>query len=441
MLKLPGRIAEHEGAPYIYNYPPTRMYQPLGSFSAERIKLTPVINLYVHIPFCEQKCTFCGYLTVIDTSGEVRKRYVDAVCHEVRLYASYLQNHEIASINFGGGTPSLLTSEEVEQILATIKELNPRVFETAIEMSIEATPETVEWEKFSAYRKIGINRVSIGIQTFDDSEIRQVKRHNLPNISVQALTLLKAIGFENICVDLMYGLPLQTGESFCRSVESVLAHRPTTVELYNTVAIPGTAFAKRDAAMPNEEKILCYEYARKQFLSSGYRQDCHLRFALQGGGYNQQANVYALQSLLGFGVGARSYTEKLHYRTVYDTKNSRVALRTYMERVSRGEIPVEEGFSLSASELERRYLVHQLERFDGNDFYHRFGRQVNEVFSNELTFLLAEGIMHQKDLSFFLAPEFFCYRDVIAQEFFSPEVRRKEKDYYPEILHAIRLPK
>lgn len=435
------RVARQEIVPYVYNYPPTRTYQMLSSFSMTDLALTPRINVYIHIPFCEQKCTFCGYLTVIDLSKKSYAPYVDAVCQELRLCAAQLAKHDIATINFGGGTPSLLAPEELGKILATIRSINPRAFETATEVSIEATPETINREKFLAYRKLGLNRVSVGIQTLDDAEIRRVKRHNLADVSVQALSILAEIGFKNICVDLMYGLPGQTFESFQASVESVLAYHPTTVELYGTVIIPGTALAQRGNAQTDSEKLRCYDYARQRFIESGYRQDCHLRFALPGGGYDQQANVFALESLLGFGVGARSYTENLHYRNVYDTGHSRDALRRYIDRVSHGLFPVEQGVVLSTSELERRYVVHQLEHLDENDFHRRFGRTLEEAFPQEVALLTAERILRKENSIFSLVPDFFRYRDLIAREFFSPAVRGTESTYYTEPLHTIRLSK
>lgn len=438
MATLRERFIKGAIAPYVYNYPPTRLYRPLAVPAIDDLAVTRRLNLYIHIPFCEQKCTFCGYLTVIDTSADLRSRYVEALCQELRAYAPLLARCEIASINFGGGTPSLLGGDELGKILATVKEAKGSAPAPANEVSIEATPETVTRDKFSAYRAHGINRVSIGIQTLNDSEIRSVKRHNRAPISLSALAMLRAIGFPNVCVDLMYGLPGQDSASFAASVDAVIAERPETVELYGTVVIPGTALAKTITPFSELEKIRSYETARDRFLAAGYAQECHLRFALPGrGGYCQQENVYALETLIGVGVGARSYTERLHYRNVHDTAHSRDALRRYLDLTARGILPVERGVSMTDDELMHRYAVHRLERFDEADFYRRFGISARETFPIIKRFL-EEEILRDSGGVLILDPSLLAHRDRIAREFFSPAALSGEETYYADGLVELR---
>lgn len=421
--------------PYIYNYPPTRLYAPQSAPQLADLICTPRVHLYIHIPFCEQRCTFCGYLTVIDAEQRLRKRYIEAVCTELWLYAPILEKHTIGSVNFGGGTPSLLTADEIAQILLVLRRINPRLMLTATEISIEATPETITLEKCQTYRTIGIERVSIGVQTFDDSEIATVKRGNTGSTSHLAIDMLKRAGFRNVCADLMYGLPGQTRASWQRSVETLIALRPATVELYSTVLIPGTALARQGVSFSDKEKRCWYDLAREKFLAAGYLQDCHIRFVLPGqGGYEQQAGVYALESLIGVGVGARSYTDRFQYRNLYDTRRSRHALMRYVACLENGNLPIESGIYLDEEERMRRYLIHQFEALSSANFIHRFDQSVEEIFPEEVATLLDAGCWKKVEGGYACNPEFLRYRDTFARNFFSPQALRRERDHASELV-------
>ena len=417
---------------YVYTYPPTRAFRPTDEFSLWEAVFTDPINLYIHIPFCNQKCTFCGYLTYIDRKQELFDRYVDCIIAEMRMYAQTLRYRTIESVNFGGGTPSLLSIAHFERIMTALLEINPRLMETAKEISIEATPESIYEHKIHALKKMGFNRVSIGIQSFDDTEIAQSGRHNSEATTRTALDALMGIEMPNVCCDLMYGLRGQTVDTWYDSLRNLLHYRPQTIELYATVTIPGTPLARTTSdVMSPADKYYCYEYAREALLSAGYVHDCHLRFVLPGTGfYQQQKNVFAGQSLIGLGVGARTYACNMHYRNEYDARDSARALMRYMEAIETDRLAVTSKVILRREEVLRRDVIYGIELLDEAGFLAKHQIDVNDVFGEELAELAALELIERRDSVITMTPRGLKYRDLIANRFFSPEVAADEEDYW-----------
>lgn len=424
MSALAEQVAAGALAPYVYSYPPTRAYRPVTGFTLDRPTFTDEVNLYVHVPFCHQRCTFCGYLTAIATSPAQYDAYVDALVAEIRSYADILRHRCVRSVNFGGGTPSLLTAEQFGRVMAALAEANPDLLDTSDEISIEATPESVASQRIAEMRAFGLNRVSIGVQSFEASEIALARRHNAPDVSARTVERLREAGIPNVCCDLMHGISGQSSESWKRSVERTLALRPETVELYSTVVIPGTALARHGAcAMGNVERLACYAYARDALLAAGYAQDCHLRFVIPGrGAYHQQRNVFAGQSLIGFGVGARSYAEDVHYRNAYDVRHARQAITRYVEAMRTGASAVETAAFVPPHEQMRRHVIYGIERLDLAAFQRKFGVPFADAFPSEHRDLLQLGLAEEREHTFTMTGKGFAFRDVIANAFFSPSV-------------------
>lgn len=417
--------------PYVYSYPTTRAYQPLSGFVLSNATFAPKVNLYIHIPFCSQKCSFCGYLTTVDAKASSRDEYVKALIREIKRF-SYYRPLEISSLNFGGGTPMLLSEEQVAAILAQLQETFPSLGETATEISMEATPESVTDAKIANLKQLGFNRISIGVQTFDESEIRLSKRHNLSAATKRAIEIIRGNGIANLCCDLMYGLQGQTLSSWRGTVQAMLEHRPETIELYRTVVIPDSGlFRIKDAAiMSPEEKYLAYEYARAELLAAGYVQDSHLRFVLPGQGfYRQQANVFKGESLIGFGVGARTYGENAHYRNSYG-QNGRQAISRYIEAQSKSESAIETAVYLSGEEKLRRHIIYNLESLDRKRIQELFSYDIyreHETLWNELHKL---GLVRIQEATITLTDKAAYFRDTIASYFFSKRNHELESAYY-----------
>ena len=368
------RVQEFEFHPEVYLYPTPRMYDPLTNFTLEDAIFTEDVNVYVHIPFCKQICSFCGYLKTID-SQNLRAEYVDAVVKEIKLYQNILDGRKVRTLHFGGGTPSLLTPKELEKIITSLLEVNPAVLKTSEEVSIEATPESVEESKFKQFKDFGINRVSLGVQSFNNSEIVLSKRKNLSEISIKAIESLRKIGIPNVVIDLMIGIEGQTIQSFEDSVKEAIEIRPETVELYALGLMPQTGLGKRlpTTLMGNEEIYHCYDIGRSLFLGAGYTQDCHNRYAIPGrGSFLQEDYVFQGMSLMGFGAGVRSYATNVHYRNTYESSNGRRAILEYIKNSNSGKHSVESGIFLDSEERMRQYIIGNFEKMDKDYFQQRF---------------------------------------------------------------------
>ncbi len=430
MKTLAERIKDFEFPSFVYSYPPPRTYTALHDFSLDNVVFTPEVNIYIHIPFCEQKCTFCPYLTVIGRSEDFQDAYVDSIVKEIELYHDVLLDKTIRTVNFGGGTPSLLTPAQLEKILGTLAEVNPNLLTTTQEISIETTPETVDYEKFAAFRKLGLNRASMGVQALNNEEIRLSKRHNWADVSIRALEILKKAGIPNICCDLMYGIEGQTINSWEKSVVGLLEYRPETIELFALVVRSMTPLGiKQSKLMGNQEKYACFALAQAILQDSGYSYDAHT-FNIPGkGGYRQQANAFDEQSVIGFGVGARTYGLSAYYRNTYNTRFSKQATAEYMKNIASGRFSVDTGIIMDQEEHMRRYVIYHLENLDKKDFRRKFGINFDQKFGQTVSEIVDLDLADQDGDAFKLTGQGIKFRDLISHELFSEHAKQVEKVY------------
>lgn len=434
------KVSNHESAPYVYLYPTPRMFKPIEQISFLNPKFTEDLNVYIHIPFCRQKCTWCGYLTVIEKKSEydLQDEYVNCIVKEICMNRDILGKGIIRTINFGGGTPSLLTVSQFAKIMLALLSVNPKALR-ASEISIEATPESIESGKIAAFKELGLNRVSVGVESFVDAEISVSHRHNSSIQSKQALRTLRKIKISNVCVDLMYGLPGQTFLSWIESVGNLLRLRPHTIELYALSEVKDTSFAETQASMvmTKEERLACYYFAREVFLNAGYKHDCHMRFVLPNSdGYLQQKNVFKGQSLIGFGVGARSYAQNLHYRNAYHPVKHRDALNRYMKSVQDGFLPITRVSEISPEEQIRQYVIYNLEHLNKGEFLQKFGVKFEDKFAEQYKEMIALGLAEDNGFAINSTLKGYAFRDVVAQSFFSKEAKFREGVYRANLIAA-----
>lgn len=431
---LTEQVQNFEFHPEVYVYPTPRTYQPVTGFSLDQGDFTSEINVYVHIPFCKQICSYCGYLKIVDSKRNLRKQYVDALVKEIEMYSDVLRERKVKTLHFGGGTPSLLTASELGTIIDTLLGINPEILNTADEVSIEATPESVNREKFSAYKKLGINRVSMGLQTLVDDEIKLCRRSNFSEISVNAINVLRDVGISNLVLDLMIGIEGQTVESFEESVKALLDYLPETVELYALGLMPNTSLEKKKPyLMTNEEIYQSYDIGRKLFLEAGYQQDCHNRYVIPGkGSFFQEDYLFTGMSLIGFGAGSRTYAEDVHYRNNYDAENHRKAIVEYIDYVNLGVLPVKSAVFLDPEERIRQYAIYNIESLDKKEFRRKFGISFAEKFSELYSELIELNLVNEDWRRIWLTTEGLNYRDLICKQFFSDEVRKIEERYRPK---------
>ncbi|MBU0667012.1 MAG: coproporphyrinogen-III oxidase family protein [Nanoarchaeota archaeon] len=430
-IKLAEKVNRFEFHPEVYVYPTPRVYKKVDDFSLKKAKFSRELNLYIHIPFCKQICSYCGYLKIVDQGELLRKKYVDFLLKEIDMYRDVLKNRIIKTLHFGGGTPSLLSSSELGRIISALLNINPAILNTADEISIEATPSSVEYEKFREFMRLGINRVSLGLQTFDNSEVKLCGRNNFSDVSINAIKTLRKLKVPNLVLDLMIGIEGQTVESFERSVKAVLELKPETVELYALGLMPNTHLQARKKNLMSAPNIYrCYDLGRKLFLDAGYIQDCHNRYVIpEKGSFLQEDYVFSGMSLIGFGAGARTYAENVHYRNSCNSQNCKKAITEYFDSLSLGILPVKSCFFLNQEEKLRQYVIYNIESFDKKDFQRRFDICFEDIFLGFHDVLYNLGLAEEKSGVVCLTSRGLDFRDLIANQFFSNKVLLAEKEY------------
>ena len=212
------------------------------------------LSLYIHIPFCKSKCAYCDFASFPGREA-MWEAYFAALCGEIRAAGD--DTHRVETVFFGGGTPSLVPETYIAGALAAAREAFP--FAPGAEVSLEANPGTLTMEKLRAYREMGVNRLSIGVQSFDARLLKDIGRIHTPGEAVEAVRMAKAAGFANISIDLMYGLPGQTMGAWEATLETALSLPLAHISAYALIVEEGTPMAAREDELPGEEMVLAMQ--------------------------------------------------------------------------------------------------------------------------------------------------------------------------------------
>ena len=261
------------------------------------------LELYVHIPFCVRKCQYCDFLS--DPSDEETKdRYIEALLKEIRA-AEHTEDYEIVSVFIGGGTPSALKAEAIASIMRTLQE--KFFFCEDAEVTIEANPRPVDLEKLTIYRNVGINRLSLGLQSTDAEELKLLGRIHSYEEFLKSYEWAREAGFSNINIDLMFAIPGQTGEAWRQHLYQVAELNPEHISAYSLIIEEGTPFAEQNLDLPDEDtEYQMYEDTAEILERYGYRQYEISNYAKQGYMCRHNAGYWQRLEYLGFGLGASS---------------------------------------------------------------------------------------------------------------------------------------
>ena len=285
-------------------------------------------GVYVHIPFCKSRCSYCDFATDVYRSSKAVDRYVAAISREVEGFSpsnpkSKTQNRKsIDTIYFGGGTPSLLSPEQVDRILASIKKIF--VISDDVEITMEMNPATVTPETLSEYRSLGVNRASFGVQTFDERELKLLARGHDAADARNTFELLRSAGFSNISFDLIAGLPDQTLDGWRRNLDEAISMQPEHLSLYLLEIHEGTPLAEqvRSGRRPAPDESLAadmYELMIDELARAGYVQYEISNFARPGYESRHNSKYWRLEPVYGFGVSAHSFDGHDRYANERDT--------------------------------------------------------------------------------------------------------------------------
>ena len=344
------------------------------------------LQIYVHIPFCVQKCLYCDFLSFA-AEERVQEDYVNALLEEIRHYGEKMTDYDVTTIYIGGGTPSYVNHVWIETVLAEIYEnfsIKPNV-----EISIECNPGTLSSWKLGAYKSAGINRLSIGLQSANNEELKLLGRIHTYEDFLKSYEMARAAGFDNINVDLMSGLPKQNVTKFLETLYQIIKLRPEHISAYSLIIEKGTPFydsykfdlVKQQAGMktdflPSEdEEYRIYKATQEVLKQNGYVQYETSNYAQKGYECRHNIGYWTRENYLGVGLGAASLIENVRYT---NTSN----IDTYMQ----GEwVAVEEPITRKAQMEEFMFLgLRMNEGVSREDFENNFNISIEAIYREPL---------------------------------------------------------
>lgn len=367
------------------------------------------ISLYFHIPFCSRKCDYCHFFVLPDNPTN-HSRLITGLKGEWKWRLEKIKNQLISSIYFGGGTPSLLYPDELYEILSWIP------YESTAEVTLEANPEHLTYEKLKVFRECGINRLSIGAQSFDDQLLTHLSRTHNSRQTIEALELSSKAGFENISIDLMYDLPNQTLSHWDKTLKTAMELPITHLSLYNLTIEPETVFFKKQAklkpTLPDPEASLAmYRLARERLPLAGLEPYEISAFAKEGYYSRHNSGYWTARPFLGFGPSAYSFWDNVRFRNV-------AHLEKYLKAIQFGTDPADLYDTLPDEARLRELLAVELRLKQGvhiPTFVKRHGK-VEAGLDTAVASLIKRGWLELKADTLALTEQGILFYDSVATE-------------------------
>jgi len=347
------------------------------------------------------------------------------------MYKKLIIGKQINSIYFGGGTPSIMEVFHFERIFNFFRNELRIDINIVPEVSLEVSPDTVILDKFKELKKLGINRINLGFQSFIDKELSLIGRKYKKKTLFESIKEIKTVGFRNVCIDLIYGLPSQDYNKWKYSIENVIALSPETICTYPLTLRPKTGFEKIGyKKISNKEQFKKYDCTEQKLQNAGYSQETHIRYIKnKDGGYKQKANHWAGQNVLGVGAGARSYLWYCDVRNGYHSNNRNKVYDKYKNNIEEKKPPIIDGYIMKEDERIRKICLLNIIKLERDWFKKLFTEDILYFFSEEIEFLELNGLINNKPNLIELTSKGIKFRDNIVQLFFSRKARELVKTH------------
>lgn len=423
------------------------------------------LGLYIHIPFCAKKCAYCDFLSFASDDA-TKERYVNALCEEIKANKENAEEYTVETVYFGGGTPSVLSVEQIAKIFTAITESfevrgfvpeksekkkklrfgkrkseGPVEAETPearldrvrkgelAEVTIEVNPGTADSEKFAALYELGFNRLSMGLQSAITEELKCLGRIHTKEQFADCVKVAREAGFRNISGDLMSGLPNQTEETLTESIRFLLAQQPEHISVYSLQIEDGTEFAKRygedgpeKAKLPDEDADrVMYELTGKLLAEAGYERYEISNYAKPGFESRHNSSYWVGTEYLGVGLGASSLMSNARFHNTTDMEEyiggaaDPFSLREDMERLVQKEL-MEEFMFLG---------LRMCRGIEKAEFKRRFKCDIETVYGDVMKRLVFQGVLGEAEGRVFLTPRGIDVSNVVLAEFLLDEFVRR----------------
>lgn len=314
------------------------------------------LSIYIHIPFCKSKCYYCDFLSFAGQE-ERMEAYVGALIAEIRSHGRNSKDKIVVSVFIGGGTPSILPEAYIEKIMGEVNE-NFEVDEKA-EITIECNPGSLTREKVETYKKSGINRVSMGLQSANEEELRELGRIHSFEAFKRNFIMLKEMGIRNINVDLMFGLSKQTSEDWNRTLDQVIGLGPEHISAYGLLIEEGTPFFHKELDLPNEEdERAMYWQAHQKLVEKGYEHYEISNYGKKGFECQHNKVYWELGDYIGIGIGAASYFDGMRIENI-------INLEEYILAQGRFELVIGSRHTSSIQEKKEEFIFLGLRLMNG----------------------------------------------------------------------------
>lgn len=369
------------------------------------------LGLYIHIPFCAAKCRYCDFNSHIQKDGEA-ERYVKAICSEIKNYGEKTKEKVVDTIFFGGGTPTVLPPDKLVHILDEVKSYFS-VTEDC-EITTECNPGTIDLNGLMLLRENGFNRLSFGMQSADDKELKMLGRIHSFEECKDAVKNAKSAGFDNISVDLMFGLPNQTEDSFKQSLQAAIDLKTQHISAYALKIEEGTDFYLSGISVADDDLSRnMYDTAVEVLKNYGFCRYEISNFAIPGYESRHNLKYWRCNDYIGMGAGAYSCFNGQRYSNPYSTEE-------YIFLALSNTLPKEGLSDLSEFDKMSEFVYLGLRLKSGiceDEFLNRFNRKITNVFSDELEKNYRRGTLLNKDGRIFIPDEYMYVSSAIMSDF------------------------
>ena len=370
------------------------------------------IGLYVHIPWCIQKCPYCDFNSHTLKGTTPEQQYIDTLLNDLQKEIKQLTlPRVISSIFIGGGTPSLFSAKALNKLLNGIMDLIP--LQDNVEITLEANPGTVESQKFSDYRKIGINRLSIGIQSFNNKQLTNLGRIHTAQEALIAVDIAQQAGFENINLDLMFGLPEQTVEEMLFDIQTAINLNPSHISFYQLTIEPNTFFYQYPPKLPKDDLIfLGQKQCQKLLANNGYTQYEISAYAKNKTHCQHNLNYWTFGDYLGIGAGAHGKISDLSSKTIIRTVKPKNPEQYLKNKVCSST-------NIALDDLPLEFLMNQLRLKKGFNLKHyETTTGLNKMtLEPALSQCINEGLVTKQNDHYYCSEKGWDFLDDILEKF------------------------